>query len=49
MTTQSDIDVLIVGAGPVGISAAMLLHKMGHSVRIIDRREGPQRTRSPCH
>ncbi|MEY3070903.1 MAG: hypothetical protein RL473_1010 [Actinomycetota bacterium] len=43
MTTQSDIDVLIVGAGPVGISAAMLLHKMGHSVRIIDRREGPQR------
>ncbi|MEY3797449.1 MAG: 2,4-dichlorophenol 6-monooxygenase [Actinomycetota bacterium] len=43
MTTKSDIDVLIVGAGPVGISAAMLLHKMGHSVRIIDRREGPQR------
>lgn len=43
MTAQSDIDVLIVGAGPVGISAAMLLHKMGHSVRIIDRREGPQR------
>jgi len=43
MRTQSDIDVLIVGAGPVGISAAMLLHKMGHSVRIIDRREGPQR------
>lgn len=41
MTT--DIDVLIVGAGPVGISAAMLLHKMGHSVRIIERREGPQR------
>jgi 2-polyprenyl-6-methoxyphenol hydroxylase-like FAD-dependent oxidoreductase len=43
MTTKSDIDVLIVGAGPVGISAAMLLHKMGHSVRIIDRRDGPQR------
>jgi 2-polyprenyl-6-methoxyphenol hydroxylase-like FAD-dependent oxidoreductase len=43
MTTKSDIDVLIVGAGPVGISAAMLLHKMGHSLRIIDRREGPQR------
>jgi 2-polyprenyl-6-methoxyphenol hydroxylase-like FAD-dependent oxidoreductase len=43
MTSTSDIDVLIVGAGPVGISAAMLLHKMGHSVRIIDRREGPQR------
>ena len=41
MTT--DIDVLIVGAGPVGISAAMLLHKMGHSVRMIERREGPQR------
>lgn len=41
MTT--DIDVLIVGAGPVGISAAMLLHKMGRSVRIIERREGPQR------
>ena len=43
MTAKSDIDVLIVGAGPVGISTAMLLHKMGHSVRIIDRREGPQR------
>ena len=43
MTTRSDIDVLIVGAGPVGISAAILLHKMGRSVRIIDRREGPQR------
>jgi 2-polyprenyl-6-methoxyphenol hydroxylase-like FAD-dependent oxidoreductase len=43
MTTTSEIDVLIVGAGPVGISAAMLLHKMGHSVRIVERREGPQR------
>jgi 2-polyprenyl-6-methoxyphenol hydroxylase-like FAD-dependent oxidoreductase len=43
MTSTSNIDVLIVGAGPVGISAAMLLHKMGHSVRIIDRRDGPQR------
>lgn len=43
MATTSEIDVLIVGAGPVGISAAMLLHKMGHSVRIVERREGPQR------
>ncbi len=43
MTATSEIDVLIVGAGPVGISAAMLLHKMGHSVRIVERREGPQR------
>ena len=43
MTTTSEIDVLIVGAGPVGISAAMLLHKMGQSVRIVERREGPQR------
>lgn len=43
MTATSDIDVLIVGAGPVGISTAMLLHKMGHSVRIIERRDGPQR------
>jgi 2-polyprenyl-6-methoxyphenol hydroxylase-like FAD-dependent oxidoreductase len=43
MTTTSEIDVLIVGAGPVGISAAMLLRKMGHSVRIVERREGPQR------
>lgn len=42
MTT--DIDVLIVGAGPVGLSAAMALHKMGHSVRIVDRRDGPQRS-----
>ncbi len=37
------LDALIVGAGPVGLSTAMLLTRMGHTVRIIERRDGPQR------
>jgi len=36
-------DAFIVGAGPVGLSLAMLLKKQGLSVRIVERREGPQR------
>ncbi len=38
-----DVDVLIVGAGPVGLTAALLLERLGCSVVIVDRREGPQR------
>lgn len=37
-------DVLIVGAGPVGLTAALLLTRLGMSVEIIERREGPQRS-----
>jgi len=33
------VDLLIVGAGPVGITAALEAHRLGISVRIIDRKE----------
>ena len=36
-------DVLIVGAGPVGLTGALLAHELGLSVRIIDRRPSTQR------
>jgi 2,4-dichlorophenol 6-monooxygenase len=38
-----DIPVLIVGAGPVGLSAGLFLHRLGIAHRIIERREGTQR------
>jgi 2-polyprenyl-6-methoxyphenol hydroxylase-like FAD-dependent oxidoreductase len=34
---KSNVDVLIVGAGPVGLFAALRLAKAGRTVRIIDR------------
>ncbi len=37
MTTRGDPDVLVVGAGPTGLTLASLLHSMGSTVRIIDR------------
>lgn len=40
---MSHTDALIVGAGPVGLTLAMLLKKQGLSVRIVERRTGPQR------
>lgn len=43
MTPADNVDVLVVGAGPVGITAAVLLHELGLTVRIIERRPGPQR------
>lgn len=36
-----DPDVLIVGAGPVGLSLALALGKTGTVVRVLDRRTGP--------
>jgi 2-polyprenyl-6-methoxyphenol hydroxylase-like FAD-dependent oxidoreductase len=36
-------DALIVGAGPVGLSLAILLKKQSLSVRVVERRDGPQR------
>lgn len=33
--TVTQIDVLIVGAGPVGLFAAANFLKLGHSVRIV--------------
>lgn len=46
-----DCDVVVVGAGPVGMLTALLLHQFGHSVQILERR--PQRWDLPravtCH
>ena len=39
-----ETDVLIVGAGPVGLTAALLLDKMGMSVVIVEQRDGPLRS-----
>jgi 2,4-dichlorophenol 6-monooxygenase len=36
--TRIDVPVLIVGAGPVGMMAALLLHRLGIGARLIDRR-----------
>jgi 2-polyprenyl-6-methoxyphenol hydroxylase-like FAD-dependent oxidoreductase len=38
------VDVLVVGAGPVGLTAALLLHEVGLTVAVVERREGPQRS-----
>ena len=40
---SDDLDVLVVGAGPSGLTATALLHRLGLRVRVIDRRDGPQR------
>ena len=37
MTDTLDVDVLIVGAGPAGMSAALAAHDQGLRVRIIDK------------
>ncbi|GAT33492.1 2-polyprenyl-6-methoxyphenol hydroxylase [Terrimicrobium sacchariphilum] len=42
-TTSSPADVLIVGAGPVGLSAALWLAQAGVKVRIVDRLAAPMR------
>ncbi|MCA0403020.1 MAG: FAD-dependent monooxygenase [Proteobacteria bacterium] len=39
MSTQQNTDVLIIGAGPVGLFAANELHRYGLSCRIIDKKE----------
>lgn len=38
-----DIDVLVVGAGPVGLTAALLLQRLGRTVAVVERRPGAQR------
>ena len=38
-----DVPVLIVGAGPVGLSAGLFLNRLGIGHRIIERRPGQQR------
>ncbi|MGY1899865.1 FAD-dependent oxidoreductase [Nocardia gipuzkoensis] len=40
-------DVLIVGAGPVGLTAAVVLEQLGHGVMIVDRQaEGANTSRA---
>jgi len=36
----SDADVLIVGAGPVGLTASILLSRLGVANQVVERREG---------
>ncbi|MGI5473219.1 FAD-dependent oxidoreductase [Streptomyces sp. CA-132043] len=39
-----DVDVLVVGAGPVGLTAALQLARRGVSVRLVDAAPGPATT-----
>src|SRR5215813_8150369 len=41
--SDSDVRVLMVGAGPVGLMAALLLAKGGVRTLVVDRRDGPHR------
>jgi 2-polyprenyl-6-methoxyphenol hydroxylase-like FAD-dependent oxidoreductase len=40
-TTASDYDVVILGGGPVGKMAALMLGRRGHSVLVCERKEVP--------
>jgi len=40
----SDVDVVIVGAGPTGLTAAHLCHRLGLSAIVLEQRDGPQRS-----
>ena len=39
--SSAELDVLVVGAGPVGLAAALFLVRHGLRVRIIDKAKGP--------
>jgi 2-polyprenyl-6-methoxyphenol hydroxylase-like FAD-dependent oxidoreductase len=41
--SRVDVPVLVVGAGPVGLSAALLLATQGIRTLVVDRRDGPHR------
>ena len=40
-TLPAKVDVLVVGAGPVGLTMACELRRHGLSVRIVDQKGGP--------
>jgi len=39
---RREVPVLVVGAGPVGMTAAILLEQQGLASLVVERREGPQ-------
>lgn len=41
MTTKADYDVLVSGAGPVGLFFAYQMAVRGHSVCLVDSKSGP--------
>lgn len=43
MSAAIDVPFLVVGAGPVGLTAARLLADGGHRCLVVERRDGPQR------
>lgn len=42
MSTMQQTDVLIIGAGPSGSSAAALLRQKGHQVTVIEKQYFPR-------
>lgn len=42
MKTSNSVDVLIIGAGPSGCAAAMLLAEQGHRVLVLEREKFPR-------
>jgi 2-polyprenyl-6-methoxyphenol hydroxylase-like FAD-dependent oxidoreductase len=44
MTAGERVDVVIVGGGPTGLTAAHLCARLGLSAIVLERREGPQRS-----
>ncbi|MFP3712607.1 FAD-dependent monooxygenase [Puerhibacterium sp. TATVAM-FAB25] len=47
MSAGQDVDVLVVGAGPTGLTAALQAHAHGASVRVVERRPvGPRPSRA---
>ncbi len=42
--TAEHVDVVIVGAGPTGLTAAHLCARLGLSAIVLERRDGPQRS-----
>ncbi|KAF8330026.1 uncharacterized protein EI90DRAFT_1257970 [Cantharellus anzutake] len=40
-TTAVEVDVLVIGAGPVGLASALLAHKVGLSCVIVNKSDGP--------
>lgn len=46
---QTDCEVLIVGAGPVGLTLANELHRWGTPFRIVDKKSEPERHSRACN